>query len=63
MFLRGEDTSTIIIESERVAYFEFVKNLDYTLRYRTVTAQVLETILQSYLAGRGFERSAMNIDC
>ncbi len=62
MFLRGKDTSTIIIESERVAYFEFVKNLEYTLRYRIVTAQMLETILEAYLAGRGFERSAINTD-
>ena len=57
-YLRGEDTNVIIIESERLLYFEFVKNLEYYLRYRTVTPQMLETLLEAYQAGEAFQRSA-----
>lgn len=38
-------------------YNEFVGNLKYVLRYRMVTPQTIETILESYNAGRVFERS------
>lgn len=56
-YLRGENTDTIIIESERLTYFEFVKNLEYYLRYRTVTPQMLETMLEAYQAGVAFQKS------
>lgn len=56
-YLRGENTNVIILESERLPYFEFVKNLEYSLRYRTVTPQMLETILEAYQAGEAFQKS------
>ena len=56
-YLRGDNTSVIILESERLPYFEFVKNLEYYLRYRTVTPQMLETMLEAYQAGEAFQKS------
>jgi len=56
-YLRGEDEKVIILESERMAYLEFVKNLEYFLRYRTVTPQMIETMLEAYMAGKSFQKS------
>lgn len=56
-FLRGENRGVVIKKEDRHAYNEFVNNLKYVLRYRTITPQMLETILESYNAGRMFERS------
>lgn len=56
-FLRGENKGVVIKREDRYAYNEFVNNLKYVLRYRTITPQMLETILESYAAGRMFERS------
>ena len=56
-FLRGEGRNVIIRSEDRWEYDGFVKNLNYVLRYRTITAQMLETILESYKAGRIFEKS------
>ena len=59
-YLRGDYTDVIIVEPERVAYFEFVKNLEYYLRYRVVTPQMLETMLEAYQAGMSFQKSVEN---
>jgi len=56
-YLRGDYTTVIIAESERLTYFEFIKNLEYYLRYRVVTPQMLETMLEAYQAGSSFQRS------
>lgn len=56
-FLRGDNKGVVIKKEDRLSYDEFVENLKYVLRYRMVTAQTLETILESYNAGRVFERS------
>ena len=56
-YLRGDYETVIIAASERVTYFEFVKNLEYFLRYRVVTPQMLETMLEAYQAGMSFQRS------
>lgn len=56
-FLRGENRGVVIKKDDRYEYNEFVENLKYVLRYRTITPQMLETILESYKAGRIFERS------
>ena len=56
-YLRGEYTAVIITENERLAYFEFVKNLEYFLRYRVVTPQMLETMLEAFQAGISFQKS------
>lgn len=59
-YLRDDYTDVIIMESERPRYFEFVKNLEYYLRYRTVTPQMLETMLEAYQAGIAFQKSVEN---
>lgn len=56
-FLRGENYGVVIRKNDRLDYNEFVENLKYVLRYRLVTPQMLETMLESYIAGRIFERS------
>lgn len=59
-YLRGDYTDVIIVENERVTYFEFIKNLEYYLRYRVVTPQMLETMLEAYQAGISFQKSIEN---
>lgn len=56
-FLRGETYGVVIRKKDRLEYDEFVSNLHYVLRYRLVTPQTLETMLEGYIAGRIFERS------
>lgn len=56
-FLRGEQKGVVIKKEDRLEYDEFVSNLKYVLRYRMVTPQSIETILEGYNAGRIFERS------
>lgn len=56
-FLRGDNRGVVIKKEDRFDYNEFVGNLKYVLRYRMVTPQTIETILESYNAGRVFERS------
>lgn len=56
-FLRGDNRGVVIKKNDRLEYDEFVENLKYVLRYRMVTSQMLETVLESYIAGRIFERS------
>lgn len=56
-FLFGENREVIIKKRDRMEYNEFIENLKYVLRYRMVTPQMLETVLESYTAGRIFERS------
>lgn len=56
-YLRGGNMNVIIAEDERLTYFEFVKNLEYYLRYRVVTPQMLETMLEAYQAGMSFQKS------
>lgn len=56
-FTRGEDDAVVILEEERQTYLEFTKNLEYFLRYRLVTPQMLETTLEAYMAGKSFQKS------
>lgn len=56
-FLLGENKGVVIKKADRFEYDGFIENLKYVLRYRMVTPQMLETILESYIAGRIFERS------
>ncbi|MFQ9985349.1 MAG: hypothetical protein ACLRVS_05825 [Lachnospiraceae bacterium] len=56
-FLRGKHEKVFILEEDRQDYMEFVKNMEYVLRYRTVTAQMLETVLESYMAGMAFYKA------
>lgn len=61
-FLRGKYKGVTIRKEDRSEYNDFIDNLHYVLRYRTITAQTLETILESYFAGQIFERSIGNSD-
>ena len=56
-FLRGEHEKVVILENDRQDYIEFVKNMEYFLRYRTVTPQMIETMLESYMAGMAFYKA------
>lgn len=56
-FLYGNHEDVIILQNDRQDFIEFVKNLEYFLRYRTVTAQMLETMLESYRAGIAFYKA------
>lgn len=56
-FLRGDSRGVVIKKNDRLEYDEFIENLKYVLRYRMVTPQMLETFLESYIAGRIFERA------
>lgn len=56
-YLRGKHESVFILEEDRPLYMEFVKNLEYCLRYRVITPQMLETMLESYQAGMAFQRA------
>lgn len=56
-FLRGEHDNVIIMEEDRPKYMEFVRNLEYCLRYRLVTPQMLETMIEAYQAGMAFEKA------
>ena len=47
----------VIKKNDRYKYNEFVENLKYVLRYRMITPQMLETILESYKTGSICERS------
>lgn len=56
-FLQGEHKGVTIKKEDRLAYDDFMDNLHYVLRYRIITAQTLETMMESYFAGQVFERS------
>ena len=60
-FLCEDNTDTIICQDDRQSYIEFVKNLEYFFRYRTVTAQMIETVLESYKAGMVFFKALDNM--
>lgn len=53
----NENKQVTIKEKNRDDYMEFYENLKYSLRYRLVTAQTIETMLEAYIAGRRFENS------
>lgn len=56
-YLREKNDNAIILEDDRRSYFEFIKNIEYSLRYRIVTAQMIETMLEAYNAGMAFQRA------
>ena len=56
-FLLGDDSRVVIRQDRLQEYNEFTENIKYVFRYRAVTAQMIETILESYNAGRIFELS------
>lgn len=56
-YLRGKHENVFILEEDRPVYMEFVKNLEYCLRYRVITPQMLETMIESYQAGMAFQRA------
>lgn len=56
-YLKDEYSKIIINEKDSSAYDSFSRNLEYLLRYRVVTPQMLETMIEAYLAGRAFQHT------
>ena len=48
------------VHDEEGIYREFVATLSYTLRYRTLTAQMLELMLEGFMGGKLFQKSSAN---
>lgn len=61
-FLYDERDDVIILPEDRQDYIEFVENLKYYLRYRIVTAQMIETMLEAYKAGIAFHKAVDYIE-
>ena len=56
-FLHESDDNIYILEEDREDYLEFVKNLEYSLKYRDITARMLETMIEAFKAGRTVEKA------
>lgn len=56
-FLIGKNDTASIPEESRGDYIDFVQNLKYSLRYRAVNAQSLESVLCAYNGGRVFQKA------
>lgn len=56
-FLYDGHEDVVILKDDRQDFIEFVKNLEYFLRYRVVTAQMLETMMESFKAGDAFYKA------
>lgn len=57
-YTRGDEIDVKLLDEVKQDYFEFYENLEYFLRYRTVTPQMLETMLEAFNAGKAFQKSA-----
>lgn len=56
-FLYNDPSEISIVASQRERVRLFEDTLVYYFKYRTITAQVIEMILLSFLAGRGYQYS------
>lgn len=56
-YLRGNYGDIVLSEKDVVDYQSFVRNLEYFLTYRVVTAQMIETMIEAYMAGRSFQHT------
>ncbi len=56
-YMCKKNTDAVILPDDREMYEEFLNNLQYYLRYRVVTPQMIETMMESYRAGMAFERA------
>lgn len=56
-FLQKDVTN---VNDEGGIYREFVSTLSYTLRYRTLTAQMLELMLEGFMGGKIYQKSVIN---
>lgn len=56
-FLHESEDNIYILEDDREDYLEFVKNLEYSLKYRDITARMLETMIEAFKAGRTVEKA------
>lgn len=48
------------VNDENGVFREFVSTLSYTLRYRTLTAQMLELMLEGFMGGKVLQQSVIN---
>lgn len=61
-YLRGEYEDLLLKESDRENYNNFCNNLVYFLKYRTITPQMIETMIEAYWAGSAFQHT-VDIKC
>lgn len=58
--IRFLQDSVVNVHDEEGIYREFVSTLSYSLRYRTLTAQMLELMIEGFLGGKVFQKSALD---
>lgn len=58
--IRFLQNDVINIRDENGIYREFVSTLSYTLRYRTLTPQMLELMIEGFMGGKVFQKSNPN---
>ena len=58
--IRFLQNPVVNVHDEEGIYREFVSTLSYTLRYRTLTAQMLELMIEGFLGGKVFQKSAFD---
>lgn len=58
--MRFLQNDVINIYDEDGMYREFVSTLSYTLRYRTLTAQMLELMIEGFMGGKVFQKTISN---
>lgn len=56
-YLQSNHESILILDEDKESYFNFSKNLEYFLKYRNVTPQMLETMIEAFFAGRAFQHT------
>ncbi|MBQ7329122.1 MAG: hypothetical protein IJX01_04370 [Oscillospiraceae bacterium] len=55
-FLQG---SVVNVHDENGVYHEFVSTLSYALRYRTLTPQMIELMLEGFMGGKVFQKTSL----
>lgn len=61
-FLTKDQKLRIKDEDEQKIFLDFLDNILYTMKYRLVTAQKIESILEGFNAGRVVEKSVNEVD-
>lgn len=56
-YLRGNYSDLILSDSDYHNFDSFIKNLEYFLTYRIVTPQMIETMIESFMAGMAFQHT------
>lgn len=56
-YLQASHETILIMDSDKENYENFARNLEYFLKYRTVTPQMIETMIEAFWAGRSFQHT------